>query len=137
MATTTKAKKNPDYSASATITNPTVVADRLKDLAAWQIRRLEVEAKVPKDILEERAICDTEIKTVTEAIKALVQAEGSYQDVDAGIYAVKQLRQSWEYRTEPFAAALDGTPMANAAPLVIVRSVNVNVLQGLISQSRS
>lgn len=98
-----KARKNPDYSASAVnLTNPQQVRELLSayhaQVAALDGIAKEMEALIPETLREQRAVLDK----IHRAIRQAVDAFGSYQDVESGWYALKQRRESIsDDRTSP------------------------------------
>src|SRR3990167_5132663 len=98
-------KKNPDYSASAVmLTNPPQLGGLLKGLhceqTAFDTLNKEVDACIPQGLKDNIAKVQKEIDISMKAIKSAIDLYGSYQDVDKGEYAVKQKRESINFKPE-------------------------------------
>ncbi len=127
----TKVKKNPDYAESAVnLTNSPLVKqaldvlhEREHELAELITKRAELDPQLDADIMEAN-------ETVTfwrQRIKELIYKEGSYQDTEAGEYAVIQLVKKAEYHADPL---MEKHP--EFATICIIQSVNSDALKGLI-----
>lgn len=128
-------KTNPDYTASAVnLTNPTSVSSLLAKLRLSEeglnttmeivSRVLEIHAPHLADQRQEyeKAIAQTMLE-----LRSTIEADGSYQDTEAGIYGLKQRKVSKEYHAEAFEARYP-----RYAGSVIIKAVDVPVLQALI-----
>ena len=60
-------------------------------------------------------------------IKDLIDQHGSYQDLENGYYAVKYIRKSKVYHTEPFKEHYQ-----KYVPAVVVETINAKALEGLV-----
>lgn|GEM_PF-2367413 len=123
--------KNIDYSASAErLTNPESVRllllKRLGLIAKLAELQEELEVKnaglmtETEDLITELAINETEIRNT-------VLANGGYQDVEAGLYALRQRRVSYAF--DPVAFRREYPKLA---PAVIKEIVDTATLNGLI-----
>ena len=131
MTTEQKAKKNPDYSASANITNNEVVEDLLNQYINEQVAIQTLNEEMQKLIPTEMKL-DMEQKTgnleqLNIMLHKAIDEAGSYQDIEAGHYAVKQRKVSKSYDASKF-----GGWYPQFKDAVIVPSVNLKALQGLI-----
>lgn len=122
-------KKNPDYSESAiNLCNPEEIGVKLAKLhqTQEQIRQLE-ETLQGNDTYKEYLKVGKMIADITAQIKDMVEAQGSYQDIEAGSYAVKYKRISKVFHTEPFK---EHYPKFVSA--VVVETINAKALEGII-----
>ena len=125
-------KKNPDYSASAVnLTNDNSVKSVLLYLRNWQCvlndLKAQSEALIPSELKERIKEAEKNVTTAGQDIRVAIDERGSYQDIEAGQYAVKQRRESTTYLPEKVEDYL-----ANFASAVIEKSVNKKALEGLI-----
>ena len=125
-------KKNPDYSASAVnLTNPIDALNYLKNLHSFKVELDEVETAItmatPMELLTKRAKLQNDIENIMGGIKVVIDNQGSYQDTELGLYAVKQLK-----RTKLYSATNFESCFPEYAAAVLTKSINVPVLEGLI-----
>ena len=122
-------RRNPDFSASAVnLINPSSQAQRLNELHAWQSKVSQLDAvlrAMPE--YEELKTAESQVNLITERIKTFIDIEGSYQDVNSGVYAVKQRRLSKQYNAELFEATYP-----EYAPAIIKKAVDTVKLNGLV-----
>ena len=122
-------KKNPDYSASAVnLCNPPELGQRLmayRDCQA-KVRILEANLEALPEFQELQA-CQKKIANINAEIRGMVDAQGSYQDIENGFYAVKQLKKTKLYSATNFESCFP-----EYATAVLTKSINVPVLEGLI-----
>jgi hypothetical protein len=124
-----KAKKNPDYSESAVkLTNPESLKTAMENYHAvvFTARKLEEELETTetyKKLVEVNA----RLNAWEKEIKILIEQDGSYQDIEKGVYAVKQRRISYQYD-----AAFFAEKFPNFAPAVIKQIVDITKLNGLL-----
>jgi len=122
-------KKNPDYSATAVnLCNPPEILEKLKALRDYQKVIKENEDALSENrnfITIQQALKD--VGVISGEIKALIETQGSYQDIEKGLYAVKQMRTSESYDAEKFKINYPAY-----VPAVIVDSVNKDALTGLL-----
>ena len=121
-----------NYSESAVnLTNAEEIKAKLVDLEGYQINlavaQADAEQCIPEDIKKRIADNALVVGSLKEEIRALIDLLGSYQDMEAGRYAVKQRRVSVSYDAIKFEAAF---PLLS--PAVIVKTVNPAALKGLI-----
>ncbi len=127
---TTTTKRNPDYSASAVnLVNPPGIGKRLMDLqdvqARWRTLDANLQAMPEYQELQDQAV---KVASLTDEIKAMVEAQGSYQDIESGFYAVKQRKESVTYKAELARQYL----ASSALNMVLVESVDAKALGGLV-----
>jgi len=132
MTQETKTKKNLDYSASAVnLTNPPEVAEVLRCQIARRMTlnqlRNQAEDCVPLVLRNRIKELEEEIASENEGIKGYIDSFGSYQNLDLGIYALKQRRVSVSY--DPKTLRSFHPAEAN---LVIEETVNSTKINGLI-----
>lgn len=126
-------KANPDYSASAVnLTNPPELAELLQEWRGSQryLSQLNDTAKalIPDDLKAQIQIVGETVKVLGERIRGFIDRLGSYQDTDAGFYAVKQRRESIIYSVSATKAILD----PKLAALVIVETVDSKAIEVLV-----
>lgn len=124
-------KKAPDYSQSAeNLCNPEGVKELLDKLHGEQqnLNVLNARLKATNSELME-LIFNTEqvIGFCQTEIRKAVEAQGSYQDIEAGDYAVKYRRMHKDYHVEPFKQFYPKYVSA-----VVEETINVKALEGLI-----
>jgi regulator of replication initiation timing len=133
MTTEEKTKKNPVYQAIRQ-TNAPEVKEALDELRRLKAQRETLDEKLktlaPELIssLEENTILTTKQAAI---IKKLIEKHGSYQDIEAGDYALVYERKTAQYDAEAFEARYP-----NLATAVLVKSVDVKTLEGLIKSGR-
>jgi len=125
-------KKNPDYTESAiNLNNPPEVKELLEELLAVQTYLAELrdraDACVPKEIKDETEEATLTISKVRADLIEAIEEHGSYQDVEAGRYAVQQLKKSSVYHVEPFKEHYE-----KYAGAVIEETINKKAIEGLI-----
>ena len=126
-------RKNTDYSQSAVmLTNPPQVGELLtkfhKETSALSILSEEIDKAIPQELKDQRDIIEKyHIETAT-SLRQAIDEFGSFQDVVAGEYAVKQKRESITYRPDLTKKVLE----TKLAGLVIVESVDSKALDGLV-----
>ena len=124
-----KVKANPDYSQSALagINNPPEVKSILdvyhEQQAVVSSMRKELEALPQHQKYCEAVKYQDELR---QLIEQAIDAHGNYQDVDAGVYGLRQVRRTAVYNAMKFA---DNFP--REAAIVIEQVVNVKALEGL------
>ncbi len=123
---------NIDYSKSAVnLTNPIDAQKCLKDLSSFKSALVEVlsdiSLAIPIELLAKKATLENDIDTVCEVLRTIMDEQGSYQDVEAGMYAVKQRKVSISYDPQVFRAQYP-----DYAPAVIKETVDTTKLNGLI-----
>jgi len=125
--------KGPDYSTSAVeLCNPPKVKELLDKLHAQQAVKDDVMEKLKAQSAELMAKMQEIDKAIVDTIanvKSTVDALGSYQDIEAGDYAIKQERKTKQYHVDKFKAYSQFEPYA---PAVIQESINVKALEGLV-----
>ena len=131
-------KANPDYSSSA-VNLYVVLPDvekALEELRAIQDHMEEVEIEIdrhiPPDLREARSKLEITLHEQEQMLKSLIDHKGSWQDVEKGRYAVKQLKQSWTYNPEPFMTAPPDSLYGRVCPMVTGVLVDVKTLTELI-----
>lgn len=133
MTTENKSKRaNPDYSASAVnLINPLEVSVSLTLLKKLQNDLALIEADIklllPLELISRRNKLQTKITEQEQGLKIAIETFGSYQDVEAGMYAVKQRKVSLSYDASCFESHYP-----ELSPAVLVKSVNVKSIEGLM-----
>lgn len=132
MATENKTKRNTDYSESAiNLCNPASLYALLGELSHYQGNANEIQdkidASIPSELITARDAIQEQIATVNKTIRETIDAQGSYQDVINGIYAVKQRRISKSYNADNFERAYP-----QFATTVIIKAIDAAKLKGLI-----
>ena len=124
-----KTKKNPTYQAINQTNAPEVKAA----LAQLRMRQCELNdlqkhlEKREPDIMTAIKNVGADIANATAELKTLIQQHGSYQDAEAGDYALIYERKTPQYDAEAFE-----TRYPQFVPAVIVKAVNADALKGLI-----
>ncbi|MET0039926.1 MAG: hypothetical protein ABW041_07280 [Dehalococcoides mccartyi] len=115
-------KANPDYTASAVdLKNPPELAELLNQRRYMEARILGARTMAGLPAMENE-LADLDIK-----IRQSIDALGSFQDTELGMYALKQRRQSIIYSPEKVREYL-----GKYASAVIDEHVNEKVLTSLI-----
>ncbi len=132
MTTEAKARKNPDYSASAVnLTNSVQVIIDLRALKGLQIQIAELQKKIddciPQELKDLMSSLQTQFSACAQGTKSDIDTYGSYQDIEAGMYAVKQRKLSISYDASSFESHYP-----ELAPAVLVKSVNIKAIEGLL-----
>lgn len=125
-------RKNTDYSNSAVnLTNPSALRELLEKyhLAQTRIQNVndKIKAAVPQILFDELAVEQDFVGRVTDEMKRVIEAEGSYQDIELGQYALKQRKVSVSYDAARFEYLYP-----QYAPAIIVKAVDAAKLKGLI-----
>jgi len=122
-------KKRADYSESAeNLVNPPEVKELLDKLHQAQATIAELDSLLIENETYKALKAETDlVSNVMGKIKEAIEAHGSYQDLEAGEYAVKYRRISKSYNAEKFAEFFP-----NYAPAVIIQVVNEAALEGLV-----
>ncbi|MFA5439726.1 hypothetical protein [Dehalococcoides sp.] len=116
-------KANPDYTASAVdLNNPPELAELLNQRRYMEARILGARTMAGLPAMENE-LADLDIK-----IRQSIDALGSFQDTELGMYALKQRRQSIIYSPAKIREYLP----AKYAEAVIDEHVNEKVLTSLI-----
>lgn len=126
---TNETRKHPDYSASAVnLVNPPELKRVLEERQSFT--SLIANLKVVMEAYPEWADLNKAEQRLADHdryIKGLIDQLGSYQDVEVGEYAVKQLK-----RTKLYSATNFESCFPQYAEAVLTKSINVPVLEGLI-----
>lgn len=125
-----KDSKVLDYSDSAVnLCNPPDLKVKLAELSALKAQGLMfVEELKDNDSYKSLKATEQSISDTQAQIRAMIDALGSYQDLDVGHYAVKYRRATREYHAEKFV----GKPYDQYRPAVITEAINLQALNGLI-----
>src|SRR4030042_10859 len=100
--TTEKTRKNPDYTGSAVnLTNANILREFLLNRQVLVETQKELQVKLEATEIY-RLIKDSGdvLVDIDKSIKEAIEKEGSFQDVEAGMYAIKQRRESITYKPE-------------------------------------
>lgn len=130
MTTETK-RKNPDYAASAfKLTNPEevkVLMDARKDLLTRK-QMLEFQLQqANKAFFDAITELVGKLSSLDDKLRLTIENYGSYQDTEAGTYAVKQRCITYNYDPKAFKMNFP-----QFAPAVIVEAVDTRAIEGLI-----
>lgn len=122
-------KKNPDYSNTAVnLCNPPEIGLKLMDYQNCQTKARTIEANLQAyPEFQELQDCQKKLADLNAQIRSMVDAQGSYQDIENSFYAVKYVRKSKVYQVEPFKEHY-----AKYAPAVIMETINAKALEGLV-----
>ncbi len=130
MTTEPKAtKKNPDYTASAVkMCNPPEFKVALEARAAHLDRIANLKAQLEAyPEWGELQFVQNELVKHDEMIHSMIDSLGSYQDIERGLYAVKQRKLTKQYSAGQFEANYP-----EFAPAVIKKAVDTVKLNGLV-----
>jgi len=124
-------KKNTDYSASAVnLTNPTELGVGLCALKVCQEQLAVVQAKIedsiPDELKAQRDLYAKQITDLNADLRKAVDDLGSYQNLEDGLYAVKQSVKSKSYNAQPFESSYP-----EFAQAVIIKSIDGDKLKAL------
>lgn len=125
-------KKNLDYSASAVnLVNPPSVGALLRQLQSQQdnlaILRQQAESYIPPQIKASIAAVELDVDLCRTSIQTAVEEHGSFQDLEAGLYGIKQRRVTVSYDPAEFKRRYP-----QFGPAVIIEAVDDGKLKGLI-----
>jgi hypothetical protein len=129
MTTEEKTKKNPTYQA-INQTNAPEVKEALNALYLYEKELADIQDKIKAalpELIAERDRWRDAVSCKTAEIKELIQEHGSYQDAEAGEYALVYERKTPQYDAQAFKARYP-----QYVPAVIVEAVNAEALKGLI-----
>ncbi len=121
-----------DYTKSAVnLCNPkeieTLLYQYQSKVAEYDEVNESIEKVIPAVLLEKRNLVEVEKDKLHEQIKLKIDELGSYQDIDTGLYAVKQRKISKSYDAEKF----DST-YPEYSKAVIIKAIDTTKLNGLI-----
>ena len=125
-------KRNPDYTASAiNLCNPDEVRMALIDLHEaqqdLQERKALADALIPESIRNGIDEAARLVGDLTASLKDAIEKIGSYQDVEAGHYAIQQLKKSSVYHVAPFKEHF-----SKHVGSVVEETINKKALEGLV-----
>ncbi len=123
-------KKNPDYTASAVdLCNPPEIGQKLINYQDCQakIRTLEANLEAIPEFQELQG-SQKELANLNAQIRGMIDAQGSYQDIEKGWYALKQRRESIIYKPE----LVRQYAPSKVASFVLIESVDIKALDALI-----
>ena len=122
-------KKNPDFTASAVnLCNPPEIGKKLMELQDAQAKARTLDANlVAMPEYQELKAQEKLAADITAQIRGMVEAQGSYQDIDNGFYAVKQRRLTKQYNAE-----LVESLYPEYAQAIIKKAVDTVKLNGLV-----
>ncbi len=122
-------KKNLDYTLSAeNLTNPPEVGQLLLEMRARQkhVEFLDAILRAYPEY-QEQLLTREEIADLDKLIRQEIDKQGSYQDVDAGLYGIKQKRIAVTYTSQSVRSTIP-----ESAQAVIEETVNRKKIEGLI-----
>lgn len=127
-------KKNIDYSKSAVnLTNKAEIEISLIALSGLKAKIVEVENKIesliPQELKDTLASLKTQKEACENGIKSEIESLGSYQDLDRGLYALKQRKVSV---IESYNATKFEEKYPKFKDAVLTKVVNVPTLKALI-----
>ena len=125
-------KKNIDYTLSAVnLTNPLEVELDLRAIKGLTGQLAELQAKmealIPEDMKDLMTSLQTQLNAATQGTKTDIDTYGSFQNLDEGLYAIKQRKVSVSYDAARFKFLYP-----QYAPAIIIESVDTAKLKGLI-----
>ncbi len=125
-------RKNIDYSNSAVnLNNIPLMGEFLENLREQEKELQELQEKansyIPVDLLSCIEQNQLAINEYRNFITKQIEPFGSYQDLEQGLYAVKQRKVTKSYDAEAFEKKYP-----QYAPAIIVKSVDTTKLNGLI-----
>lgn len=128
--TTESKRKNIDYTASAVnLMNSPILGHKLCELKEAQgiadVFQKALEDTEPYRML---ARCQDDIARMRDEIHELIEEQGSFQDTEAGMYAVKQRRESITYKPE----LVRQYAPSKVASFVLVESVDSKALDAML-----
>lgn len=127
-------KKNIDYSKSAVnLTNPGELIPQLAVLLALkgskEVITQEIQEAIPKELNQKLLDITAEISKVEETVKETIEKFGSFQNVEKGVYALKQRKVSVN---ESYNATKFEEKYPKFKDAVLTKVVNVPTLKALI-----
>jgi len=124
-----KVKANPDYTTSALagINNPPEVKELLAKYHEAQAEAIKYQEALKDIPVYQDLIASTQRQAeIRRLIEVAIDAHGNYQDIETGVYGLRQVRRTAVYNAVKFA---DNFP--REAAIVIEQAVNVKALEGL------
>lgn len=122
--------KNISYEASAVnLMNSPLVYQKLCELKEAQgVTDTFQKALEETEPYRRLSRCQDSIAKMTAGIKALIEEQGSFQDTEAGMYAIKQRRESIIYKPE----LVRQYAPSRVASFVLVESVDSKALDAML-----
>jgi len=132
----TKERKNPDYTASAkdlSSPEPTIKAyeNWWASKTALEKAELEIEAKIPSELITARDNAQTAVQEAFNILKELVTDLGGFQNLETGEYALQQRKISRSYAVEPFKIHC-----GEYTPQVLIEAIDGKALESLIKAGK-
>ena len=132
-----KPRKNPDYSASAVmLTNSPQVMDLLARYHREASGLMEltelIEKAIPQDLKEHKATLEKIHQATDKSIRQAIDEFGSYQNTETGEYALKQKRESINYKPE----LVRQYAPSKVASFVLVESVDSKAMEAMLKTGR-
>ena len=130
-------KKNPDYTASAvSITNPQEIEILLGQrraiaLTTDEFRQALLSVPVYLNVKEG----ETRIADIDKQIMALIDEKGGYQDIDIGLYALRQRRIALSYNPERLRRCIPKWAGAVISEVVDPKQVSQLIKSKLITET--
>lgn len=121
--------KPRDFTESAVnLSNPPEVGEKLTDLSQVEVEVRDLEATLEENetykLLREKLQL---VETIKAQIKDMVDALGSYQDIEKERYAIKYARKSKVYNLEPFMKHFP-----KFVELCVKQTIDVTALEGQV-----
>ena len=129
-------KRNPDYTASAVnLVNPPEVLQLLSNYHSQSIEienvKKQIEACVPHELADMLYQLEEYHTRTNTALRKAIDEHGSYQDIEQGLYAVKQAKHTVSYEPKLVRDNLE----SKLADMVIIEAVDKVKLSGLVKGS--
>lgn len=121
-----------DYTKSAVnLRNPIEVGNLLvqyrKEEQDIESIQSQIQALIPKELQEKLEELQNYHAETNNAIRKAIDEFGSYQDLETGVYGVKQRKVSKSYNAENFKLCY-----SQFAPAIIIETIDIPKLSGLI-----
>ena len=126
-------RKNTDYSNSAVkLTNPPEIKELILKYREEQnqIKVLEeqIQSLIPQELKDRLEIANKYLSETNGNIRKAIDELGSFQDIEAGYYAIKQKRESITYIPE----LVRQYAPSKVASFVLIESVDVKGMEAMI-----
>lgn len=131
MTTESKTKKaNPDYSNSAVdLNNPPEVKAELNVFYQLQSEQAEIQVMLEKNelFIELQEVSKKLVEQRVKVVEA-IDKFGSYQDIENGAYAIKQRKESIDYKPE----LVRQYAPSRVASFVLIESVDKKAMEAMV-----
>jgi len=130
-------KKNPDYTASAvSITNPQEI-----EILLGQRRAVSAEVADLRKVVEQFAAYkniregEATLADIDQKLTTLIDEKGGYQDIDIGLYALRQRRIALSYNPERLRECVPKWADALISEVVDTKQVSQLIKSKLITET--